>query len=116
MFVGSLVAIPWIIVRLPADYFDIRVTRHWMSGRHPVLRALGHGVKNLAGAILLLAGIVMLFTPGQGVLTILIGVSMLDFPGKRRLEVRLVGQPAVFKALNSIRARFGHAPFVLAPE
>lgn len=116
MFVGSLFAIPWIITRLPADYFDTRVPRHWMIDRHPVLRAVGHGVKNAAGAVLLFFGIVMIFTPGQGVLTILIGVSLLDFPGKRRLEVRLVGQPAVLKALNAIRHRFGQPPLVLAPE
>lgn len=116
MFVGSLVAIPWLIVRLPADYFDTRVPRHWMADRHPLLRAVGHGAKNVAGAVLLLAGIVMLFTPGQGVLTILIGVSLLDFPGKRRFEVRLVRQPAVFTALNAIRHRFGRPPLVLAPE
>lgn len=116
MFLGSLVAIPWIITRIPADYFDTRVPRHWMTDRHPLLRAIGLGVKNLAGVILLLAGLVMLFTPGQGVLTVLIGISMLDFPGKRRLEARLVGQAAVLRTLNGIRARFDRPPLVLAPE
>ncbi|MBH0204909.1 MAG: hypothetical protein HP498_03670, partial [Nitrospira sp.] len=30
-FVGSLIAIPFILVRLPADFFDIRVPRPWME-------------------------------------------------------------------------------------
>jgi hypothetical protein len=118
MFVGSLVAIPWFIVRLPADYFDVRVPRHWMIDRHPALRAVGHGAKNLAGLVIIVLGLIMALpgVPGQGVLTILIGLSLVDFPGKRRLEVRLVGQPAVLKALNAIRHRFGRPPLVLAPE
>ena len=115
-FAASLVAIPWILVRLPADYFDTRVPRQWMTGRHPVLRTLGGVVKNLGGVVFLLAGIAMLVLPGQGVLTILIGVSLIDFPGKRRLEARLVGQRIVLQAINSVRHRFGRPPLVLAPE
>lgn len=116
MFVGSLVAIPWLLVRLPADYFDTRVERHWMRGSHPVLRAAGLLVKNLLGGVFVLAGIAMLVLPGQGILTILIGISLLDFPGKRRLEAQLVGQPTVLRGINAIRARFGRPPVVLAPE
>jgi hypothetical protein len=116
MFIGSLVAIPWILVRLPADYFDTRVERHWMRDHHPILRAAGLVVKNVAGLIFLAAGIAMLVLPGQGVLTILIGLSLVDFPGKRRLEAQLVGQPAVLRGINAVRARFGKPPLVLAPE
>jgi len=115
-FVGSLIAIPWILVRIPADYFDTRVPRHWMKDRHPVLRTIGRLVKNVIGVVFLLAGIAMLVLPGQGILTIFIGVSMIDFPGQRRIEARLVGQRLVLQAINSIRQRFGRAPLVLAPE
>ena len=115
-FVASLIAIPWILVRLPADYFDTRVPRHWMIDRHPVLRMIGHIVKNLAGYVFLLAGIAMLVLPGQGILTILIGVSLIDFPGKHRLEARLVAQRMVLQAINAVRHRFGRPPLVLAPE
>lgn len=115
-FVASLIAIPWILVRLPADYFDTRVPRHWMIDRHPALRAIGLTVKNLAGYVFLLAGIAMLVLPGQGILTILIGVSLIDFPGKHRLEARLVAQRMVLHAINTVRHRFGRPPLVLAPE
>jgi hypothetical protein len=116
LFIGTLIAIPFILVRLSADYFDLRVPRPWMQNHHPVLRVVGHIVKNVIGAVFLFAGFLMLFLPGQGVLTMLIGVSMLDFPGKRKLEAKLISQPAVLSVVNSMRKRRGKPPFVLAPE
>lgn len=115
-FVGSLIGIPWVLVRLPAHYFDTRVPREWMNGRHPVLRAIGTILKNIVGLVFLLAGIAMLVLPGQGILTMLIGISLMDFPGKHRLEAKLVGQPLVLQTINKVRARFGRAPLVVAPE
>ena len=115
-FVGSLIAIPFILVRLPTDFFDIRVPRPWMENHHPVLRLLGHLVKNVVGAIFLFAGFLMLFLPGQGILTMLIGVTMLDFPGKRRLEAKMIGQPAVLNTINSMRLKFGKPPLSIAPD
>ena len=115
-FIGTLIAIPFILVRLPADYFDVRVPRPWMQNHHPVLRVAGHVVKNAVGAVFVFAGFLMLFLPGQGVLTMLIGISMLDFPGKRKLEAKLVGQPTVLSVINSMRKRRGKPPLVLAPE
>ena len=116
LFIGTLIAIPFILVRLSADYFDLRVPRPWMQNHHPVLRVVGHLVKNVIGTVFLFAGFLMLFLPGQGVLTMLIGVSMLDFPGKRKLEAKLISQPAVLSVVNSMRKRRGRPPFVLAPE
>lgn len=115
-FVGSLIAIPFILVRLPADFFDIRVPRPWMEDHHPVLRLIGHLVKNAVGAVFLFAGFLMLFLPGQGILTMLIGVSMLDFPGKRKLEAKMIGQPAVLNAINGMREKFGKPPLIIAPR
>jgi Putative transmembrane protein (PGPGW) len=115
-FVGSLIAIPFILVRLPTDFFDIRVPRPWMEDHHPVLRVLGHLVKNVAGAIFLFVGFLMLFLPGQGILTMLIGISMLDFPGKRKLEAKLIGQPAVLNTINGMREKFGKPPLSIAPD
>jgi hypothetical protein len=115
-FVGSLIAIPFILVRLPADFFDIRVPRPWMEDHHPVLRVLGHLVKNAVGGIFLFAGFLMLFLPGQGILTMLIGISMLDFPGKRNVEAKLIGQPAVLNTINGMREKFGKPPLIIAPD
>ena len=115
-FIGTLIAIPFILVRLSADYFDVRVPRPWMQHHHPVLRVVGHIVKNVLGTVFLFAGFLMLFLPGQGVLTMLIGISMLDFPGKRKVEAKLIGQPTVRSVINSLRKRRGKPPLVLAPD
>lgn len=115
-FLGTLIAIPFILVRLPADYFDVRVPRPWMKDHHPVLRLVGHIVKNAIGAIFLFAGFLMLFLPGQGVLTMLIGISMLDFPGKRKVEAKLIGQPTVLSVVNNMRQKFNKPPLLLAPD
>ncbi|WP_413935761.1 PGPGW domain-containing protein [Nitrospira sp. BLG_1] len=114
-FVGSLIAIPFILVRLPTDFFDTRVPRRWMENHHPVLRLLGHLAKNVVGAIFVFAGFLMLFLPGQGILTMLIGITMLDFPGKRKLEAKMIGQPAVLNAINGMREKFGKPPLIIAP-
>ena len=115
-FIGTLIAIPFIMVRLPSDYFDTRVPRHWMKDHHPVLRLIGLIVKNAVGIIFLLAGFAMLFLPGQGILTMLIGISLLDFPRKREIEAKIVGQHTVLQALNAMRAKFGKPPLTLAPD
>ncbi len=116
MFVGTLIAIPIILMRLPADYFDTRIPRPWMENHHPVLRLLGHIVKNVVGAVFLFAGFLMLFLPGQGLLTMLIGLSLIEFPGKRRVEAKIVGQSTVLSTINAMRAKFGKPPLIMAPD
>jgi hypothetical protein len=115
-FIGSLIAIPLILVRLPANYFDTRTPRHWMKDHHPLLRLLGLIVKNVVGVIFLLAGFAMLFLPGQGLLTMLIGVSLVDFPRKRELEAKMVSQPTLLSVINSMRQKFHKPPLTLAPR
>jgi hypothetical protein len=112
-FVGTLVAIPFVLVRLPEDYFDVRVPRTWMEGRHSALRIVSRVLKNIIGIVFMLAGLSMLVLPGQGVLTFLIGLSLVDFPGKQRLEARIIGHPRVLRTVNSLRKKFGKPPFVI---
>jgi hypothetical protein len=112
-FIGTLIAIPIILVRIPVDYFDERKHRSWLENHHPVLRITAYILKNLVGVVFLLAGIAMLFLPGQGVLTILLGISLMDFPGKRKLERKIIGRPSVLGAINSIRKQFGKEPLVV---
>ena len=115
-FAGSLVAIPWILVRLPPHYFDERQPRIWLRGHHPALRCLGIGVIHVFGVLFILAGIAMLVLPGQGMLTILVGLSLVDFPGKRALERKIISIPLVFQSVNALRARFGRCSLVIYPH
>ncbi|SFE25621.1 PGPGW domain-containing protein [Nitrosomonas sp. Nm166] len=115
-FIGSLIAIPWILIRLPSDYFDTRVPRHWMKDHHPVLRLVGLIIKNVVGVVFFMAGFLMLFLPGQGLLTMLIGISLMDFPNKRKLEAKIVGQHTIFHAINTMRHKFNRLPLTLEPD
>lgn len=114
-FVGSLLVVTYVLVRLPANYFHSSHGREFLTESHPVLRALAVFAKNLLGLVLVGAGIVMSLpgVPGQGVLTILLGIMLLDFPGKRSLEARIVSRPRVFRAINALRARFDKPPLLL---
>ena len=116
MFIGTLMIIPVLVARIPADYFEDK-QRHISRTRriHPVIYMILVVAKNFIGIILILAGIVMLVLPGQGILTILIGISLTNFPGKYALERKLVSQPNVFKAINWLRERAGKPP-LLHPE
>ena len=110
-FVGTLIAIPAILIRLPPDYFQNHHHQPWFANHHPVVRTLGLIVKNLIGIIFLLAGIAMLFLPGQGLLTMLLGILFIDFPGKHRLEKKLIQHPKILQAINAFREKAGKTPF-----
>ena len=69
--------------------------------------------KNLLGAILLAGGLIMLFVPGQGLLTMAMGLLLLDYPGKFALERRVARQRSVQSGLNWLRARAGAPPLIL---
>ena len=77
---------------------------------------MGHILKNVVGGIFLFAGFLMLFLPGQGLLTMLIGISMLDFPGKRNVEAKIIGQPTILSTVNAMRNKFDKPPLILAPD
>jgi len=116
-FVGSLVLIPVLIVRIPADYFT-REERHpgrWDES-HPALRLLMMFLKNTLGGVFILAGAAMLLGPGQGVLTILIGITLIDFPGKFTLERWIISHKPVNRAANWVRAKAHHKPLELPDD
>ena len=113
-FVGTLIAIPAILIRLPPDYFKNHHHKPWFANHHPVIRTLGLVIKNIAGIIFLLAGFAMLFLPGQGLLTMLLGFLFIDFPGKHRLEQKLIQHPQVLKAINALREKANKPPFTFA--
>jgi hypothetical protein len=114
-FVVSLAVVTLVLVKLPANYFHSSHAREFLVESHPVLRAIGIVAKNLLGLVLVAAGVVMSLpgVPGQGVLTILLGIMLLDFPGKRALETNIVSRPRVNTAVNTLRARFGKPPLML---
>jgi len=113
-FAVSIVVIGFLLVRLPATFFLDSHNRDLWIDHHPVLRWSGIVLKNLLGIGLIILGIALCFLPGQGILTILIGLALLDFPGKRRLERAILRRPGIFDRVNRLRGRFDRPPLIIA--
>lgn len=114
-FGTSLGIVSVVLVKLPATYFKRSHNKHFLADRHPVIRALAITGKNVLGAVLVVVGILLSLpgVPGQGMLTILLGIMLLDFPGKPRLEHWIVSRPKILHAINKLRHRFSKPALVL---
>lgn len=114
-FTVSLGVISFILVKLPPTYFKESHSRTFWVDRHPWVRWAGLIGKNVLGVVLVLLGILMSVPgiPGQGILTILLGIMLLDLPGKRRLESKILGQPTVLAKINRLRHKFSKPPLML---
>ena len=114
-FVVNLALVTFILVKLPTDYFKKnRKTTFW-SGPRPAVHAAKVVGKNLLGVLLIAIGIVLSLpgVPGQGLLTVLLGVMLVDFPGKRTVEQKLLKRPAITNAITRLRQKFGKPPLQL---
>jgi hypothetical protein len=114
-FFINLAIVSVILVKLPKDHFSkSRKTKFW-SGPRPALHAAKVIGKNIAGILLVALGVVLSLpgVPGQGLLTILLGVMLLDFPGRHRLEQKLLSKPSIVNSINRLRGRFGKPPLEL---
>ena len=115
-FIASLIIVPIILARLPSNYFLAKKSNEiTIQSKKPTFFGLSKLIQNIVGGLLILAGIAMLVLPGQGILTILIGLGVTSFPAKAKLERKLVSKKRVFKSLNWMRKRAGVEPF-LYPE
>jgi hypothetical protein len=114
-FIVSTALVSFALVKLPADYFHSSHARAFWEDKSRAMRWSGVILKNFIGLALIASGIIMSLplVPGPGFLTILLGLVMMDIPGKRPLETRLVKRPAVLQSINRLRARFDKPPLVL---
>ncbi len=114
----SLALVTLILVKMPAAYFVERSRRRLWVDAHPAVRISLRIGKNLLGIGVIVAGIVLSLPgiPGQGVLTILIGLMLVDFPGKRRFELWLIRRPRIGRTINRVRRRFGAEPLQIPQD
>jgi hypothetical protein len=114
-FLINLGIVSFILVKLPADHFSKkRKTKFW-AGPRPAIHAAKVSGKNIAGVLLVALGIVLSLpgVPGQGLLTVLLGIMLLDFPGRHRLEQKLLSKPSIVSTINRLRGRFDKPPLQL---
>jgi hypothetical protein len=110
-FFASLLIIPVIICRLPDNYFLQLHKHNTIMDKHPLLIIILRLLRYLFGTILLTAGLLMLFLPGQGLLTMILGLSLLDFPGKQKAVDALLQILSIQNTLNWIRSKGNKNPF-----
>ncbi|MFQ6608993.1 MAG: hypothetical protein ACE5EE_10760 [Fidelibacterota bacterium] len=114
IFFGSLVIIPWLVSRIPYDYFlydEQPPLRKF--GSHPAILLVFHLVRTAFGLLFFILGFIMLFLPGQGLLTMLLGLMLIWFPGKYELEKWFIRQPGILKGINWLRKKRGNQPLVI---
>jgi hypothetical protein len=99
----SIAFVPRFLATLPPDYLH-------STAPPPHAALLLRILRNMLGAFLVLCGLAMLVLPGQGLLTLLVGVLLLDFPKKQQLVRRLLGRPKVLALVNKLRAHRGGPP------
>lgn len=113
LFLGSLLisfaAIGIVMVKIPANYFSSHYKQDFLPDSPWLVRWGAVIAKNIFGLFLIALGIVLSLpgVPGQGILTILLGLIMIDIPGKRPLEARIIKRPTVLAAVNKLRRRYG---------
>ena len=111
IFIISILGISWFVAQIPEDYFlsSKRKPSKWQEQK-PILRLAVLFGKNIIGVSLIIGGLLMLVLPGQGLLTIVTGLLLINYPGKYKLEQKLVAIPSVFRALNWIRVKANKRP------
>jgi len=111
----SFTSIAVVMVKIPPTYFSLTHRRDFLPNSKWYVRSGAMAAKNVLGVFLIILGLILSLpgVPGQGILTILLGLVMLDIPGKRPLEARIIQRPAVLSAVNSLRARYGKPPLIM---
>ncbi len=113
-FFVSLAVVPFLLIRIPSDYFSHKKRqRPLVKNNNPFVRGVFIVGKNVVGYVLIVLGITMLFIPGQGLLTVLLGIILIDFPGKYRFERWLVLRKHVLRSINWLRQRSNREPLVI---
>ena len=114
IFIATLIFVAWYLVRIPPDYFSRTQEKQFKPAGLTPMAVIVRVAKNILGYVLIVAGIVMLALPGQGLLSILAGLMLVDFPGKESLQRRIVMRPAVLYSINWIRRQAGRKPLALS--
>jgi F0F1-type ATP synthase membrane subunit c/vacuolar-type H+-ATPase subunit K len=96
-FVAGLV----VMVRMPAD----ALTKDRNGGSRTA-----RVFKNIAGWGMIAAGLAMLVLPGPGLVVVVLGVVLADFPGKKRVRKWALSRKKVMNGVNQLRKRYGRPP------
>ena len=116
ILIFSIIGLGWFISQIPEDYFihEKRQADNWDKYSSDT-RVIIIIVKNVIGIVMLISGLLLLILPGQGLLTMIIGLLLIDYPRKFQLEQKIISIPSVFRSLNWFRAK-ARKPNLLHPR
>ena len=112
IFIVSLLSIGWLVSLIPSDYFVNRKESKFKLN-YPAAWIISIIIKNIFGYILILGGILMLVLPGQGLITIFIGLMLSNYPGKYLIEKRIIATPKILKSINWLRKKSDEPPLIV---
>ena len=112
IFLGSLLSISWLVSLIPSDYFVNRKESKFKLN-YPSAWIVSTIIKNIFGYILILGGILMLILPGQGLITIFIGLMLSNYPGKYTIEKKIIATPKILKSINWLRKKSNEPPLIV---
>ena len=111
-----LIVTPWLIVRMPDDFFSKPQRYNWLDRKPAMIRIPIRILKNLLAVTLLILGVVMFLTPASGLFPILLGVVLADVPGKSKLQRWILCKKTIRKSMNWLRRKFHRKPVQLPAE
>lgn len=107
MLIMGILLTPILVAAIPEDYFT-RDEKSAQSNKKPSIKLfIGRVLKNTLGVMLILGGILMLVLPGQGLITLLLGLLLTDYPGKHKLEIAIFNRPKILSTINWLRRKQG---------
>ena len=112
IFLVSLLSIGWLVSLIPSDYFINRKESKFKLN-YPVAWIVSAVIKNIFGYILIFGGILMLILPGQGLITIFVGLLLSNYPGKYSIEKRIIATPKILKSINWLRKKSDEPPLIV---
>jgi len=112
IFLISLLSIRWLVCMIPSDYF-IKKEQSKFKSNYPVAWIISGIIKNIFGYVLIFGGILMLVLPGQGLITIFVGLMLSNYPGKYKIEKKIIAIPRIFKTINWLRKKSDEPPLNL---
>ena len=112
IFLISLLSIRWLVCMIPSDYF-IKKEQSKFKSNYPVAWIISSIIKNIFGYVLIFGGILMLVLPGQGLITIFIGLMLSSYPGKYKIEKKIISIPRIFRTINWLRKKSDEPPLNL---
>ena len=105
LFILSIIFIPYLILRLPKSYFVRELFER------PSQNLILIFLKYIIGFLLIIFGLIMLVTPGQGLISILLGITLIPSTRRNKLIIYLIRLKGVQSSLNFIRVKFKKEKF-----